>query len=492
MTSGMKSGLRPLPALAIALAALGCSVTGGELDAPTLARWHAVKAAGGPTYAGSPAWRSHVSFVERELARRGVTGIARQSFEYPRWHLPRDGRRRVALAVAGQSVPVASVYAYSGDTGPRGVTAPLVRYTGQDASELAGRIVVFEVPPLPDPVPAMFGVPRSSHTTAPPGDDPDGIATRQWYQANYPTRFGRYGRILARAGAAGGIIVFGLGPERVRGLYTFPLLDPGLVGVPALYLDRDAGAAVLEAAGHGDAATLVLDAEVTDSEAWFLHGVLPGRDHGTARDELVLLVTHTDGPNLTQENGGLAMLGIIDILSRVPRAERRRSVLVLLDPQHYMPGRHLVDWYAAHPGIAARIVASIGVEQLGQLQYEERGDEFRPNGLPEPAYIYVQDNDALLAAAIGAAQRHALPRTWIRVPPRGEGFWAGLGDVALKRRLPGYGFSTGMSGYWAEGPGMESFDARLCLAQVRTLADLTLLLVNADEPLLALPARRRP
>ena len=105
--------------------------------------------------------------------------------------------------------------------------------------------------------------------------------------------------------------------------------------------------------------------------------------------------------------------------------ERQRSLLVVLDPQHYMPGRHLVDWYALHPEIAAHIVASIGVEQFGQREYAETGDDFVLTGRPETTLIFAQDNPLLVSQAIAAITAENLPRTEVRVPARGQGQWAG-------------------------------------------------------------------
>jgi hypothetical protein len=455
-----------------------------------LERWHEDKARNGPTFAGSPAWRRHMEFIERELRERGLAGLAREPIAYERWHTsddPADGAW--SLSVGGRGVEVASYWAYSGSTGPEGVTAPLVLYDPAAPPDVAGRIVVFDVPPLPEPLPPPFRPPRAEFASADLG--PSGVATDQWYQSNYPTRFGRYDEILRRGRAAGGLVVFDMGRGRARGLYTFPLLSAEPVGVPGLYLDRAAGAVVREAARAGESATLRLRATTEPATAWFLSGVLPGRDFGSDDDELVLLVTHTDGPNLTQENGALAVLALIDYFAKLPAAERRRSLLVLLDPQHYMPGRHRVDWYAGHPALAARIVASLGVEQFGQREYGESGEDFLPTGRPETTIIFAQDNPRLVQEAIAAVQAEGLPRTVVRVPARGQGPWAGLGEVAVKRGIPGYGTSTEMSAYWSTAPGIESFDSALAHRQIGVLTRLTAFLMQAEagEITVAGPAR---
>jgi hypothetical protein len=160
---------------------------------------------------------------------------------------------------------------------------------------------------------------------------------------------------------------------------------------------------------------------------------------------------------------------------------------VLLDPQHYSPGRHVFDWYAAHPDIMSKVVASVGVEQLGQLEYGEDaagGDEgndegndesYGLTGLAEPWQIFVRNDPRLIEAAINAIEVNALPRTEIRVPEKkGQGRWTGLGDVTLKHDLAGYGTLSNMSGYWGTTNGIESFDATLATQQL----DVLVLLVD--------------
>lgn len=456
-----------------------------------LQRWHEIKAAGGPTFAGSPAWRAHLKFVERELRSRGVVDLAREPVPYRRWYTADDPRAgQWSLFVDGKPVPVASYWAYSGSTSEAGITAPLVWYDRErPPADIAGRIVVFDVPPLPDPLPAMFRPPGHIYAT---DDEPaSALPTEQWYQANYPTRFGRFGDILKKGNATGGVVIFDMSPGRTRGLYTFPLLSPEPVGVPGLYLDRRAGAGVRDAARAGRTATLTLRAQSESAEPYFLHGFLPGRDYGRAADEFVLLVTHTDGPNLTQENGALAILAMIDHFARIPQASRQRTLLILLDPQHYMPGRHLVDWYDRHADLARRIVASVGVEQIGQREYAERGEKFVPSGRPETTLIFTQDNPRLIEMAVAAVRAEALPRTRVRVPTRGQGQWAGLGDVALKRKIPGFAISTDMTAYWSTAPGIESFDAGLCRRQIAVLIRLTDGLLNAGLSAIAVQGENR-
>ncbi len=456
------------------LAALlsGCATS--TFDAASLQRWHEDKAALGATFAGSPAWQSHLGFIEAELEEAGVVDVQKFPAPYRRWWAadkPSVDQR--ALVVDDESLPVASYWAYSGATPPSGVTAPLTLYRkGIPQAELAGRIVVFEVQPAPSSMAKMFAI-GHEYATEDFASVDTGFSDDQWYQGNFVTRFGRFDEVLRNSGAVGAVVIFAISADRLAGLYTFPLLNLGMVGVPGVYVDEVTGEAVRAAAEQGHPATLTLLAQEQEVQPYFYTSVLPGRYYGTDRDEQILLVTHSDGPNLTQENGTLGILALIRHFAAIPQAERNRSLRVLLDPQHYSPGRHTIDWYATHPAIMERVVASVGVEQLGQLEYGESGGAYGLTGRAEPWQIYVRNDEKLIDAAIEAVQAAGLPRTEIRVPEKkGQGRWTGLGEVALKHDLAGFGTLSGMSGYWGTGAGIESFSAELADKQLEVLARL--------------------
>jgi hypothetical protein len=472
--------------LGLYLSAVGAATL---MSADELQRWHVEKDEGGPTFSGSPAWLDHMAFVETALRARGVVDLTTEKIDYTRWFASDDpDPQDRMLTIDGQSVPVASYWAYSGSTDAVGVTAPLIHYQrNMPAERLRGRIVVFDVSTVPASMGSAFksGFEYANYDTK---SNAEGIASDQWFQGNFVTRFGKFDLVLKDSGAAGAVVIFDMSPKRAAGLYTFPLLRPGIFGVPGLYVDRVAGATVREAAQNEREATLVLEARQEEAETWFLYGALPGRNYGTPEDEMVLLVTHSEGPNLTQENGTLGIVALVDFFAQLPQQDRERTLFVLFDPQHYMPGRHLVHWYADHPDIVAKIVASVGVEQLGQREYAEDGDDYGLNGLPEPTLIFAQDNDRLVEIAIDAVKAQKVPRAEVRVPSReSQGMWQGLGDFAIKHNVPGFAISSGMSGYWTTTPGLESFDVALCYKQVAVLVSLTEALMNIDLEEIAVP-----
>jgi hypothetical protein len=461
-------------------------------DPEVVQAWHEQKAAGIHTFTGSPSWQDFMAVVESGMESAGLVDVIKDRFNYLRWFTADDpAANQWTLNIAGKAVPVASYWAYSGTTDEAGVTAPLVIYDKKSSpGSLAGKIVVFQVPALEEPLPSMFqDAGYEFATDAETLGNNHILAANQWFQANYVTRFGRFNSIIKDSGAAGALVIFSMSTERAAGLYTFPLLEPGITGVPGLYLDSLAGEQVLQAAAEGKEATLRLLAKREEVEGYFYTGFLPGRDYGQENDEYVFLITHADGPNLTQDNGGFALLSIVQYFSQIPQSARPRTLVVMLDSQHFTPHRHKDDWYAIHPEIVERIVATIGVEHLGQREYVEEGARFVPSGLPETTIIFVQDNDVLIQGAIEGVQAFAVPRAMVQSPPRGgQGNWSGMSDVAVKKNYPGYGISTNMSAYWSTRAGIDTFDKDLFVKQVGLAAHLTGVLMTSTVEELSLPA----
>ena len=98
----------------------------------------------------------------------------------------------------------------------------------------------------------------------------------------------------------GVIVILPMVPADAKGQYI-PFKRP-LQGLPALHVDLSAGNEIRELSkAAGNVATLVLPAIVNSAETTdALLAVLPG----SSTEEVVLVNTHTDGPNLIEENEG--------------------------------------------------------------------------------------------------------------------------------------------------------------------------------------------
>jgi hypothetical protein len=462
--------------------------------------WHEVKDSKGPTLAGSPSWQHYLDFLETSLRERGVADISRNEWDYDRWSTsewPDDSGW--ALSIDDRDIRVAHYGAYSGSTGAAGVTAELILYNPEDPPEsIEGKIAVLAT--RPDGHPFIQGdyeyvsdadtFPNLESEFAVTGVGPvasreDSIAVEMFWQLIQSKPLIE---ALRAGGAAGAIIVLDASFERAAGMYTFRV--PTLYDAPTLMLDRDAGKSVINAAMQSRSATIYLQATIQRSTAYQLVGFLPGRDYGSADDEQIILVTHTDGPSIAQENGALAVLGIIDYFSHFEQSERPRTLMVFLDCRHYMPGMEPafteVDWFERNPGAGNPIVAHITLEHFGELEYGENGDNFEPTGRPEPSFIYVTPQQVLIDGATHAVEQRSWPRAFVHSPARpgihggAQGHWYGLGRRWAEKGLPGYASLTSLGAYWSTRSRIDSFDAALFRTQVSAMAQMTGELMNLD------------
>ena len=139
-------------------------------------------------------------------------------------------------------------------------------------------------------------------------------------------------------------------------------------------------------------ASIRCDARLTpNARADALLCTLPGMS-----DEVIYLTTHTDGPNEINDDGGLGLLAIATYLSKIPRAQRRRTVVFNLQTCHYALGAvadpvtgsgvTIEKLMARNADVMKRIVAHIAMEQLGGLDWQDEGGKWSYTGMPAPEY----------------------------------------------------------------------------------------------------------
>jgi hypothetical protein len=286
--------------------------------------------------------------------------------------------------------------------------------------------------------------------------------------------------------------------DRTVGIYTFPV--PTLHDMPGLILDREAGAQVIADAKAGKVATLRLEATVEPSEAMQIIAYLPGKHYGTPQDEQILLVNHTDGPSITQDNGALGLLAIVKYFSNISQEERERTLTVFLDCRHYIPGmepaHQTVSWLDKYPEAREKIVAMIHIEHLGEMDYREVNGRVEATGLPEQSYLWVRNNQLLIDMAIHATKIHDVRRLQVVAPERPgvngniQQWWWGVGVQGLSGHhletgqpflnIPGYGMAGFLGYYWTTDSGIERWNCDHALRQIKTMTQLTGFLMGAE------------
>jgi hypothetical protein len=126
--------------------------------------WHVFKAQGGPTYAGGAGWKRYTDFLISKMPELGAVDLDYVEIPYDhyivedwpdrRTHLHDSGMAVEKLVTDGTPVPVVASYGMtSGSTPPEGLTAPMLYYDPAhppDASQIAGKILVFQTPRQPE------------------------------------------------------------------------------------------------------------------------------------------------------------------------------------------------------------------------------------------------------------------------------------------------------------------------------------------------------
>jgi hypothetical protein len=416
----------------------------------------------GPKYTGNKAHATFVEFLATELKQTGLE-IARERYTFPRWDARRWEITIAPSAGAPFKAPVTSYFPYSGQTPAAGVTGELV-FAGRNPTftldSLRGKVALLECP----------------------------INTRKWseqYQvwglhpagetfpaARRPAR-GPVSDLtpFQKAGAVGVILVWtDISDANAADQYT-PFSRPPQ-NIPALYVGRETGARLRSLAGTGARATVVLDADVfPDTPTETLIASLPGA--GPRLDEIIVVNTHTDGPNATEENGALGILALMKYFSRFPRSERKRTLVCPLTTGHFaspwVPSiRGVISKY---PEMFKQAVAAVTVEHLGCREWlDDAAWHYRDTGRPEWSVAITPSKpmaDLLLDALHGSRDRAGV------VNPAGGGF-LGEGSSLSRAGVPTIGYIP-QPNYLLAGPAngcLEKLSAELMHSQIQVFAKL--------------------
>ncbi|MEM7334397.1 MAG: hypothetical protein AAF490_20105 [Chloroflexota bacterium] len=482
------------------------------VSAEELTDWMKVKDETRPCLTGSQNWHKYVDFLEAKLVKYGVVDVTKNRWPFDRWYTSDDDSKWSFIS-DGKPVRVAHYGAYSGTTGPVGNTAEMIYYDHENPPDvIEGKIVV--IPTLPHPEnPDDEYLKFSTFNDYEYRTDEPFAPLYEWVDPEISISFDtmyqlqqQYHEMAIAGGAVGMVIIYDMAYERSVGLYTFPV--PTLHDMPWLTLAREDGAQVIEDAKAGKTATLRLEASIEPSEAVQTICYLPGKDYGTSADEQILLTNHTDGVSITQDNGAIGLLAIVKYYSQIPQAERNRSLTVYLDCRHYIPGMEAAhreaSWFTRYPARIEPIVSMIQMEHIGERDWREVNGRIEPIDLPEQSYLWCRNNQQLIDEGIRAVKEHGWKRAQVVCPERPgihggfQQWWWGVGVVCLPTNVivtingeekrstvpamgvPGYGLGGFLGYYWTTDSGLDRWDCDNSLAQIKTMTQLTGVLMNAD------------
>jgi hypothetical protein len=271
-----------------------------------------------------------------------------------------------------------------------------------------------------------------------------------------------------KAGAIGVILAWtDVSDANAADQYT-PFSRP-LQGIPGLYVGRETGVKLKSLAGSGAKATVVLEADIhPDTPTDTLIATLPG----TNSDEVILVNTHTDGPNATEENGGLGILALAKYFAKLPKSERKRTIVFPLTTGHFagpwVPSmRGVIQKY---PDMIRKAVAALTVEHLGCKEWaDDTSLHYKPTGENEWAVAiteYASTGHVLVDALQGSSDQ----KTAVVNPVHGG--WLGEGGSLARAGVPTIGYIP-QPNYLLAGPAdgcIEKLSAERLHAEIEVFA----------------------
>ncbi len=139
-------------------------------------------------------------------------------------------------------------------------------------------------------------------------------------------------------------------------------------------------------AGFGVPATITVEAAIEQVDTSTVWGILPGASYGTSGDQFLICNTHTDGTNIFEENGGIAVVNVASYFAQVPQSARAKSMVFMASTGHFSHGflGSSIDWIEQHPQIVASTTGVVTIEHLGATEWEDVSVNgtlrYRPSG----------------------------------------------------------------------------------------------------------------
>jgi hypothetical protein len=175
-----------------------------------------------------------------------------------------------------------------------------------------------------------------------------------------------------------------------------------------VWVGRNSGAKLRALAQTRAKATLVLEAGLfpgtrTDTLIATLEGT-------SSSDDVLIINTHTDGTNATEENGGLGLLALAKYFAQLPKSSRKRALVFFFTTGHFARAYVGTNGFLEnHPEIVHRAVGALSVEHLGCREWKDDAFmKYRATGKDELSLVLTNFNsmwDTMLAGVQGTADR---------------------------------------------------------------------------------------
>jgi hypothetical protein len=365
---------------------------------------------------GSPTHWALVSRVQSQLENLGLE-VQWDDLKFTYYDGPLS---EPTVHIGGQEIPVTSYSKYSGFTNANGISGKLVDVTTTSFTDMpdwqkaSGNIALANITNVFSNLPETYPVWPGSLPWEIASGYPEASAESLVHNLTTAADVGVKAVVYAWQNATTGLLDGQWVP--FHNLYQ---------GVPTVFVQGEYGGLqeLFKASENGAEITVKLEARMKPNKiARTLWTVIPGTD---LKNESMIINTHTDGVNLIEEDGYMALLAYAKELVANPP---RRTTILLFVGQHMhfqafaqAPQRATSRWLNEHPeywagegqshafeyGGQLKGVAGCCVEHMGALQWSESIEEDRyfASGDVQPELLYAstpQLNELLQQHWIGA------------------------------------------------------------------------------------------
>jgi hypothetical protein len=421
--------------------------------------WQVWMAKLGPKYTGNAAHTTFVEFLASHLKEFGLE-VARERYTLPRWEARRWEITVTPASGKSFKAPVTSYFPYSGQTPAAGATGELV-YAGHAPSfkldDLQGKVALIDF---------ATNTRKFSEMYQPWGIYPADARFPSEYK---PARGGVNDLTQFQKAGAVGVILAWTDVSDANAIDQYTPFSRPPQGIAGLYVGRETGVKLKSLAGTDAKATVVLEVDIyPDTPTDTLIATLPG----ATADEVIIVNSHTDGPNATEENGGLGILALAKYFAKIPKSERKRTIVFPLTTGHFagpwVPSmRGIIQKY---PDLIKRAVAALTVEHLGCKEWADDASlHYKPTGENEWAVAiteYASTGKILVEALQGSSDS----KTAVVNPVHGG--WLGEGGGLARAGVPTIGYIP-QPNYLLAGPAdgcIEKLSAERMHAEIEVFA----------------------
>lgn len=420
----------------------------------------------GPRFTGSDGHNAFLDWTVQQWQAAGCTILPPDNQTFQRW-LATDWSLEIIDGQGVGPVRVASYYPYGGETPAGGAIGKLVTpaQIAAGTATAAGNIILVDT-----------GVP--AYETLGQFTDPAGPVFVNWPDDSWELR--NYQRLWTAAGtggniagAAGAVYILDATFEACLGNYS--PFGRAYQHFPALYVDRDAGAALKHVVAANPTVRMVMSADKQQVTSPSLVAMLPGAGD---TDDVLIVNTHSDGPNFVEENGVVAQVELARYFA-TKHTRLQRTLVFSAVTGHFGPVLPQTQGFINdHPDLMTRAAAAMTLEHFGSQEWFDDASGYHATGLPEPSTAYTDPSATVTNMTIDTVKQHGLLD--LSVIPAGP-IYFGVGGPIQRAGVPEVSFiagpnylvSTGMAGPHSPYHGqLDKFDPALAARQMAWTIDV--------------------